>query len=209
MHFRAAKLFLIDNLTNGGFDQRRAGQIESAAFGHQNFVAENGQISPARNTVPHDRRELRNSRRGNDRIISKDPAKIVFVRKNLVLHRQKDAGGIDQINDRQRALESDPLRAQKFFHCRGKKRTRFHARIVRDDHAWNSGYVTDAGDRSGGDDAPPLFVHFVGRPKADLEKLRVFVEELTDSFPRRKPTEFALSFESGFPAALPQERFLF
>ena len=208
MHFRAAKFFLIDNLTNGCFDQRRAGQIKSAAFGHQNFVAENGQISPARNTVPHDRRELRNSRRGNDRIISKDPAEIVFVRENLVLHRQKNAGRIDQINNWERTFESDSLRAQKFFYSRRKERARFHGRVVRDDHGRNARNVSDAGDCSGGDNVPPLFVHFVSRPEADFEESRVFVEKLSDSFPRRQATELALPLESGFPAALPQERFL-
>src|SRR5206468_1965218 len=101
-----------------------------------------------------------------------------------------------------------PLRAQKFFYGRRKERARFHGRVVRDDHAWNARDVSDAGNRSGGDNIPPLFVHFVSRPEADLEKLRVFVEKLTDSFSRRQAAELALPLESGFPAALAQERFL-
>ena len=34
MHFRAAEFLLIDDLPNGSFDQRRAGEIKPAALGH-------------------------------------------------------------------------------------------------------------------------------------------------------------------------------
>ena len=34
MHFRAAQLFLIDDLADGRFNQRWAGEIKTAPFGH-------------------------------------------------------------------------------------------------------------------------------------------------------------------------------
>src|SRR5712692_10808926 len=90
MHLRAAEFFLFDHLTNRGFDQRRTGEIKPASLGHQNLVAKYRQVSAARNAVSHDGGELRNSGRGNDGVVSKDPAEIVLVRKNLVLHRSEE-----------------------------------------------------------------------------------------------------------------------
>ena len=45
----------------------------------------------------------------DDGVVAKDSAKIVFIGKHLVLQRQKDAGRIDQINQRQPILHGDPL----------------------------------------------------------------------------------------------------
>src|SRR3979490_1490747 len=100
MHFSSAELFLIDNLTDGGFDERRAGEIEAAALRHQDFVAKDWKVRATSHAIPHDRTEPRNPGGRNHGVISKDPAEVVFVGKNFILHRQKDAGRIDQINYR-------------------------------------------------------------------------------------------------------------
>jgi len=63
MHFRAAQIFRVDNLTNRRFHQRRAGEIKSASLRHQNFVTQHRQICPAGYTVAHDRCKLREARR--------------------------------------------------------------------------------------------------------------------------------------------------
>ena len=102
-----------------------SGEIKTAAFGHQNLVAKHRQIGAAGDAVAHDRGELRDARGGNDGVVAKDPAEVVFVRKNLVLHRKKNAGGIDQINERQRAFEGDALRADKLLGGLGKKAPAF------------------------------------------------------------------------------------
>ena len=64
VHVRAAEFFGIDDLSDGGFDQRRAGEIKTAAFGHENLVAKHRQIGAAGDAVAHDGGELRNARRG-------------------------------------------------------------------------------------------------------------------------------------------------
>src|SRR6266496_937559 len=68
-------------------------------------------VDSAGHTIAHDGGELRNASRGNDRIISKDAPEIVLIWKDFVLHRQKYAGGIDQIDQWQIVFECDPLRA--------------------------------------------------------------------------------------------------
>ena len=162
------------------------GEIQPAPLGHQNLVAQHRQIGAAGDAIAHDGGELRNPRRGNDRVIAKDAAEVVFIWKNFILHRQKYAGRIDQVNQRQRVFECDPLRANHFLDRRRKKRAGFHGSVVGDDHARNAFDVPDTGDGSRRRDFPPLLVHFVGSPKSDLEKWRVLVEQSTKPFARGK-----------------------
>ncbi len=176
VHLRAAQFLGFDDLADGGFHQRRAGEIKAAAFGHQNLVAQHRQIRAAGDAVAHDGGELRKARGGDDGVVAKDAAEIVFVGKNLVLHRQKDAGGIDQVNNRQRAFEGDALGADQLLGGGGKKRAGFHGGVVGDDHAGNAGDVADAGDGAGGGNVAPLLVHFVGGPEPDFEKRRALIE---------------------------------
>ena len=125
VHLRAAEFFGVDDLPDGRFHQRRAGEIEAAAFGHQHLVAQHRQIRAAGDAVAHDGGELRNPRGGDDGVVAEDPAEIVFVGKNFVLHRQENAGGIDQINQRQRALEGDALGANELLAVWGKNAPAF------------------------------------------------------------------------------------
>ena len=111
MHFSTAELLLIDDLSDGSFDQRRACEIQPAPLRHQDLVAQHRQIGAAGDAIAHDGSELRNPSRGNDRIISKDAPEVVLIWKNFILHRQKYAGGIDQVNQRQIVFECDPLGA--------------------------------------------------------------------------------------------------
>src|SRR5436309_927266 len=73
--------------------------------------AQDRQISSAGDAIAHDGGELRNPNRGNNRIIPKDAPEVVLIWKNFILHWQKYAGEIDQINQWQIVFECDPLRA--------------------------------------------------------------------------------------------------
>src|SRR5437899_2971796 len=85
--------------------------IPTAPRRHQDLVAQHRQIGAAGDAIAHDGGELRNAGRGDDRIISKDPPEVVLIWKNFILHRQKYAGRIDQVNQWQIVFECDPLRA--------------------------------------------------------------------------------------------------
>ena len=87
MHPRAAQFFCINNLTNGCFDQRRPGEIKAASLRHQYFVAQHREIRATGYAIAHDRGELRHACCRNHRIIPKDPAEIIFIRENFILHR--------------------------------------------------------------------------------------------------------------------------
>jgi hypothetical protein len=204
MHFGAAEVFLIDDLPNGGFDQRRAGEIKSASLGHQNLVAQHRQISAAGNAIAHDGGELRNPSGGDNRIIPKDAPEIVLIWENFILHRQKYTGGIDQIDQWQIVFECDPLRAN-YFLCRLREEcASFHGSVIGDDHAGHVGNVANAGDGTGCRNASPLLIHFVGGPKSDLEKLRVRIEQTCDALARDQTPELMLALLAGFATAFAQ-----
>ncbi len=101
----------------------------------------------------------------------------------------------------------DPLRADDLLGGLRKERACLHGGVVRDDHAGHAGDVANAGDRTRGRNAPPLFIHLIGGPKPDLEKRRAFIKKLRDSFARKKTPEFVLPFLPGFAAAFAEHRF--
>src|SRR5437879_2221834 len=91
MHFSTAELLLIDDLSDGSFDQRRACEIQPAPRRHQDLVAQHRQIGAAGDAIAHDGGELRNAGRGDDRIISKDPPEVVLIWKNFAARSSRRA----------------------------------------------------------------------------------------------------------------------
>ena len=207
MHLRAAELFGIDDLANGRFHERRAGQIQTASLCHQDFVAKDREISSAGHAVSHDGGKLRNPGRGNDGVVAEDPAEIVFIGKNFVLERQKNSGGINEVDDGQRAFERDSLRANQFLDGLRKECPRFHAGIVGNDHAGNSDDASDTGHATSGRHVSPFRIHFVGRPKPYFEKRGFFVEKMADALSRRQPAHLALTLVPAFTAAFAENGF--
>ena len=192
MHARATQLLGFDDLADSRFDQGRPGKIEAAALSHEHLVAKHRKIGAPGNAVAHDRGKLRNARGGDNGVVAKDPAEIVLVGKNFVLHREENAGGIDQINDRQCALKCDALRTDELLGGLGKKGACFHGRIIGDDHARNAGHLADAHDSAGGRYAAPLLIHFVGGPQTQFEKVRATIEQVLDPLTRRETPHLAL-----------------
>src|SRR5207244_8649313 len=88
----------------------------------------------SRHAHGHDGGNLRNAHSAHDRIVAKDAAKVVGIRKNIFLQRKKHARGIDQINCRNVIVDRDILSANHFFRGHGKKRAGFHGGVVGDDH---------------------------------------------------------------------------
>src|SRR5581483_9086658 len=105
-----------------------------------------------------------------NRVIAKDAAKIILVRKNFILHWKKHTCGIDKVNNGKRALEGDALCADNFLGCLRKERTGFYRGIIGNNHAWNALDVAYARDHAGCRNFSPLLVHFVSSPKTDLEE---------------------------------------
>ena len=112
MHGGAAEVFVAYGLADGRFDQRGAGEIKTAALRHQQFVTQDGQITAAGHAIAKDGSELRYAGRRDHGVVAEDTAEVVFVGKNLVLQRQKDAGAVHEVNERQAIFVSDALSAQ-------------------------------------------------------------------------------------------------
>ena len=76
---------------------------------------------------------LRNAGGGEHRVVAEDAAEVVFVGKDLILQRQKDAGGIDEIDQRQSKLSRDRLGPQHLLDRLRKQRAGFDGGVVGDD----------------------------------------------------------------------------
>ena len=80
-----------------------------------------GQIAAAGDAVAHDGRDLRNARGRDHGVVAKDAAEVVFVGKDLVLQRQKDAGRIDQVDSGRRLSRAIRWARSTFLAVVGKK----------------------------------------------------------------------------------------
>ena len=172
VHLRAAQLLGGSLLADGRLHQRRPGQEKPAAFGHQDVVAHHRQISAARHAHAHDGGDLRDAHRAHHGVVAEDAPKIVGVGENVFLQRQKDAGGIHQIDRGNVIFDGDILRADHLLRGHGKESAGLHRGVVGDDHHQPPGDAPQAGDRSRGGRAAPFLVHLVGGVDAQLEELR-------------------------------------
>src|SRR5256884_87140 len=91
MHFRAAQIFGGRLLPDGGLHQRGTGEKQSRPFGHEDVIAHHRKIRASRHAHAHDGGNLRNAHSAHDRIVAKDAAKIVGIRKNIFLQGKKQA----------------------------------------------------------------------------------------------------------------------
>ena len=173
VHLRAAQLFGGNPLPDGRLHQRRPGQKKARAFRHQDVVAHHRQIRAARDAHPHDGRDLRNAHRAHHGVVAKHAAKIVRIRENIFLQRQKIARRIHQIDRRNVILDRDILRANDFLRRHREKRAGFHRRVVGDDHHQAPGYAPETRDDARGRRAAPFLVHLVCGVEAQLEKFGV------------------------------------
>ena len=94
----AAQVFVRDVLTDRRLDQGRPGEIQARSFGHQHGVAQDRQVRTSGDAVAHDGGILGNALRREDGVVAEDPAEVVFIGEDLVLHGQKNARRVDQVN---------------------------------------------------------------------------------------------------------------
>src|SRR5204862_345123 len=73
------------------------------------LVRHGGNVGAPGGAHAEDRRDLRDSLRGHDRLVVEDPAEVLLVREYLRLERQEDAARIHQVDRRQVVLHRDLL----------------------------------------------------------------------------------------------------
>ena len=142
------------------------------------MIAHDGKIRAARHAHAHDGGDLRNTHRAHHRVVAKDAAKIIGVRKNIFLERQKHSRGIDQIDRWNVIFDGDILRADHFLRGHGEKRAGFYGRIIRDDHKRAAAHFCEPGDGSCGWRAAPFLVHFERGVDSQFEEMRAGVDQL-------------------------------
>ncbi len=135
VHGRAAEFFGGIFLADGGLDERRSGEEEAAALGHEDVVGHDGQIGAAGHAHAHDGGDLRDAHGGHDGVVAEDAAEVVLVGKDVFLKRQEDTGGVDEVERGDAVLHRDGLRAEDLLRGHGEEGPGFHRGVVGDDHA--------------------------------------------------------------------------
>ncbi len=147
VHVGPAQLLGRHHLADRRFHQWRAGEEDRALVPHDDaLVRHRRNVGAARRAGTHHHRDLRNALGGHGRLIKKNTAKMLAIRKNLVLLRQEGAAGIDQIDAGQPVHPRDLLRAQMLLHRHREVGAALHRGIVGDDDAFPPRDAPDAGD---------------------------------------------------------------
>ena len=144
-------------------------RYKSRALGHQQLVAQHRQVAAAGDAVAHDGGILRNARRRDHRVVAKDAAEVVLVGKHIFLQRQKDAGRIDEIDQRQAIVKGDPLGPQHLLRGRRKERAGLHRGVVGDDHVPPTVDHADAAHHARRWRTAPFGIHLERGPQTDFE----------------------------------------
>ena len=80
------------------------------------------EVAASGHAIAHDGRDLWDPGGRDDGVVAEDAAEIVFVGKDLFLQREKNAGRVDEIDERQPILHGDALRAQTFLPSSERRR---------------------------------------------------------------------------------------
>ncbi len=181
VHFCAAQLFGGNFLADCGLHERGTGEKEPGAFGHEDVIGHDGKIGTACDAHAHDCGELRNAHGGHHGVIAEDAAEIVGVREDVFLERQKNAGGIDEINYGNAIFDGDVLRADDLFCGHREEGAGFYGGVVGDDHKFAAANLGESGDGARRRRAAPFFVHFVSGVEGEFEERRAGVNQFCDA----------------------------
>ena len=167
------------------YEVRAAESHERCAFDHENHIGERGKICSACYALTHHCGDLWNVQIApHDRVVVEDARCSVLAREDTALIRQVHARRVDQVNNRDPAAHCDLLRPKNFLDRLRPPRSRFHARVVRNDDCLPTVYSGDGCHNSGRRSLPVVLI--VGHEKPDLEHARPFVAEELHSLARRE-----------------------
>ena len=142
------------------------------------LVGHRGDVRAAGGARPHDRGDLRDAGGRQVGLVEEDPAEVVAVGEDLVLHRQERAAGVDEIDARQPVGGSHLLRAQVLLHGHRVVGAALDGRVVGDHDALAPADPADAGDDAGRRNR--VVVHPDGGERRQLEERRARVEQPVD-----------------------------
>ena len=150
VHVAAAEVLGGDDLAGRGLHQRRAAEEDRALVADDHgLVGHRRDVGAAGRAGAHHRGDLRDAARGQVGLVEEDPAEVLAVGEDLVLHRQERAAGVDEVDARQVVVGRDGLRAQVLLDGHRVVGAALDGRVVGDDHALAAADPADAGDDAG------------------------------------------------------------
>ena len=184
MHVGAAEFFRRHHLAGRRLHQRRAAEKDRALVAHDDaLVRHRRHIGAAGGAGAHHDGDLRDALRRHLRLVVEDAAEMPLVRKDLVLHRQEGAAGIDHVDAGQIVLPRDILRAQMLLHRHRIIGAALDGGVVGDDHAFAPRDPPDAGDDAGR--MHVAAIEAVGRQRRQFEKRRAGIDQQVDALARQ------------------------
>ncbi len=172
----AAQLLRGDHLAGRRLHQRRAAEEDRALVADDHrLVAHRRDVGAARRAGAQDGRDLRDARGGEPGLVVEDPAEVVPVGEDLVLHGQEGSAGVDQVDAGQPVLQRHLLGPEVLLHRHRVVRAALDGGVVGDDDDLASGDPPDARDDAGGGSRP--VVHAVGGERGQLQEGRGRVEQ--------------------------------
>ena len=184
MHVGAAEFFRRHHLAGRGLHQRRAAEEDGALVAHDDaLVRHRRHIGAAGGAGAHHDRDLRNALRGHLRLVVEDAAEMPLVRKDLVLHRQEGAAGIDHVDAGQIVLPRNVLRAQMLLHRHRIIGAALDGGVIGDDDAFAARDAPDAGDDAGRMDVAAI--EAVGGQRRQFEKRGAGIDQQVDALARQ------------------------
>ena len=118
------------------------------------LVGHRRHVGAAGGAGAHHRGDLRDAAGRQVGLVEEDPAEVLAVGEDLVLHRQERAAGVDEVDAGQVVLGRDRLGAQVLLDRDRVVGAALDGGVVGDDHALAAADPADAGDDAGRDGVP-------------------------------------------------------
>ena len=179
VHVAAAELLSGDDLAGRRLHQRRAAEEDRALVAHDHgLVAHRRHVGAAGGAGAHHRGDLRDAAGRQVGLVEEDPAEVLAVGEDVVLHRQEGAAGVDEVDARQVVVGGDGLRAQVLLDGDRVVGAALDGGVVGDHDAVAAADPADAGDDAGGGHG--VVVHAGRGERAELEERAAGVEQPVD-----------------------------
>ena len=207
VHVAAAEVLGRDDLAGRGLHQRRAAEEDRALLlDDHRLVRHRRDVGAAGGAGAHHRRDLRDALRAEVGLVEEDPAEVLAVGEDVVLHRQERAAAVDEGDAGQVVVRGDGLRAQVLLDRHRVVGAALDGGVVGDHHALAAVDPADAGHdaraRHGVEVVVVAPVHPVRRQRAQLEERAARVEQPVDPVADQQLAAAGVLGPGGLAAAL-------
>ena len=202
MHVAAAELLGADLLPGRRLDQRRAAEEDRALLADDHgLVAHRRHVGAAGGAGAHHGADLRDAALRHRRLVEEDPAEVLAVGEDLVLHRQEGAAGVDQVDAGQLVVKRDLLGPQVLLDAERVVGAALDRRVVGDDHAAPALDHADSADHAGA--GRVAVVELLGGERRELEERGAGIAEQLDPLARGQLAARAMALHRALAATAP------